>query len=234
LKSIVCYLWNEGTRDYRPEHVNVLQRMFERHLSQPHRFICVTDEKPEDFSAGVEVLKTPGAAIHAGQHRSPEGARFPSCYRRLWTFSAEARALGDQVLLIDVDLVVVRSVDAILDCDVDFMGWRPFRDWGRKLRFGGGIYLLRTGTRTHVWENFDGARAIQRARDKGFRGSDQAWISYCLGEQEPYWQRNSGIYSIRDMAGRHDVLPPDARIVQFNGPTKPWRSDLKWVKEHWR
>lgn len=234
LKSVVCYLWNDGSREYKPEHVNVLQRMVTRHLPEPHRFICITDEPRQSFSDDVEVMPTPDAARHVGENRSPEGARFPSCYRRLWTFSEEARCLGEQVLLIDVDLVVVRDLTPILDCEQDFMGWRPFRDWGRKMRFGGGIFLLKTGTRTEVWNRFQGASSITRARTAGFRGSDQAWISYSLGDRDPYWPRDSGIYSIRDMKGTEDVLPKDARLVQFNGPTKPWRSPLPWVKDHWR
>ena len=231
---MVCYLWNDGSREFLPQHVNVLQRMVSRHLSEPHRFICITDEKRESFNDGVEVFPTPPAARHVGENRSPEGARFPSCYRRLWTFSDEARELGEQVLLLDVDLVVVGDLAPIMACDADFMGWRPFRDWGRKMRFGGGIYLLKTGTRTEVWKRFEGAQSIVKARTAGFRGSDQAWISYVLGDREPYWQRDSGIYSIRDMSGSEAVLPKDARLVQFNGPTKPWRSPLPWVKEHWR
>jgi hypothetical protein len=232
--SVVCWLWNDGSREYRPEHVNVLQRMVARHLTQEHRFICITDEPREKFSEAVEVIKTPAAAARAGRHQSPEGQRFPSCYRRLWTFSDEARVLGDRVLMIDVDLVVVRGLDSVLEYAHDFVGWRPFRDWGTRLRFGGGIYLLRTGTRTDVWTHFDGESSIRKARSKGFRGSDQAWISFCLGEKEPYWPRDSGLYSIRDMKGTEEKLPNDARLVQFNGPTKPWRSQLRWAKEHWR
>lgn len=230
----MTYLWNDGFRDYRPEHVNVLQRMVERHLPEPHRFICITDEPREAFDDAVEVMPTPAEAKRAAEHRTPEGARFPSCYRRLWTFSEDAKVLGDLVLLLDVDLVVVRRMSPIvLDYGDDFVGWRPFRDWGRKMRFGGGIYLLKTGSRTEVWNRFDGPSSIVKARAAGFRGSDQAWISYCLGDKEPYWPRDSGLYSIRDMMGSEDQLPDDARLVQFNGPTKPWRSPLLWVKEHW-
>lgn len=232
--SVVCWLWSDGSREYRPAHVNVLQRMVARHLPEPHRFICITDEPRELFSADVEVIPTPVAAQKASAHRSPEGARFPSCYRRLWTFSEEARLLGERVLLIDVDLVIVRALSPIIRLTYDFVGWRPFRDWGRKMRFGGGIFLLTTGSRTEVWNGFDGPNSIIKARAAGFRGSDQAWISFVLGDKEPYWPRDSGIYSIRDMAGAEHDLPIDARLVQFNGHTKPWRSALPWVKEHWQ
>jgi hypothetical protein len=236
VNSVVCYLWsgvNLGDRPYQPAHVNVLRKMVARNLSGPHRFICVTDDA-KGFDPEVEVMITPMAARHAGMNRSPEGVRFPSCYRRLWTFSRDAVCLGDKVLLIDIDLVLMKSIDHLFKHDVDFMGWRPYRDWGSQLRFGGGIYCLKTGTRTKVWENFKGAASIQRARAAGFRGSDQAWISYCLASTEPYYGKDAGIYSIRDMKGAESNPPLDACLVQFNGPVKPWASPLPWVKAHFR
>jgi len=234
--SVVCWQWNDvhlGDRPYAPEHVNVLQRMVARHLSLPHRFICVADSA-EGFDPAVEVVITPPAARAIGKLRSPEGKRFPSCYRRLWMFSREARVLGDVVLQIDIDLVVTGELAPLFDHPHDFVGWRPFRDWGRQLRFGGGIYLLRTGTRANVWEDFKGETSIRKARLAGFRGSDQAWLSYCLAKPDvPVYPRDSGIYSIRDMKGTESTLPADARLVQMNGPVKPWASPLRWVQERW-
>lgn len=233
MKSIVCWMWNEGFREYRPEHVNALAKMVKRHLREPHRFICITDET-EGFSPDVEVIQTPAAAKRLADLRSPEGKRFPSCYRRLWMFSEEAKVLGDRVLLIDIDLVVVADLAPVFDHPQEFVGWRPFRDWGNQCRFGGGIYLLTPGTRTQVWTEFKGNESVQKARAAGFRGSDQAWLSYMLGGKEVYWGRDSGIYSIRDMKGTEAILPPDARLVQFNGPVKPWLSPLPWVRDHWK
>lgn len=232
--SVVCWLWRDTQsrgRAFEPQHVNTVQKMFARHLKIEHRFICVADNS-NGFSPAVEVVKTPFPAMQTGLLRSPEGARFPSCYRRLWMFSPEATMLGERVLLIDIDLVVTRDVSPLFERTEEFVGWRPFRDWGRPMRFGGGIYLLTTGTRTNVWTNFNGASSIQKARAAGFRGSDQAWISYCLSGSEAVFDRQSGIYSIRDMAKREHILPDDARLVQFNGPTKPWASPLPWVREH--
>lgn len=233
--SIVCWLWHVPKfRDYRPEHVNVLRRAIARHLTTPHRFICIADSA-EDFDPEVEVLITPPAAAEVGRLKSIEGDRFPSCFRRLWTFSAEARALlGERVMVLDIDAVPTGRLDPLIDREEDFVGWRPLMKWGDKPRVGGGIYLLRTGTRTHVWERFEGQASIAQARRAGFRGSDQAWMSYLLGATEATWQEPSGIYSIRDLRDGRLPLPADARIVQFNGPRKPWDSPLPWVKEHWR
>lgn len=233
--SIVTWLWNGtglGDRPYEPQHVNTLRRVIARHMTVPHRFVCVADSA-EGFDPEVEVVITPEEARRVGELRSPEGGRFPSCYRRLWNFSPEATVLGDRLLCIDIDLVPTADWAPLFDRKEDFVGWRPYRDWGQKLRFGGGIYLLKAGSRPDVWRRFKGPDSIRAARVAGFRGSDQAWLSYTLGGREPYYGKDAGIYSIRDMKGREHQLPKDARLVQFNGPVKPWRSPLPWVKEHW-
>lgn len=234
MKTVCCWIWGGGTRQYTPGHVNVLARMFKRHLTEPHRFVCVTDET-EGFDKGVEVFPTPKKAVDAGRFKSPEGVRFPSCYRRLWMFSEGAKVLGDRILLIDVDLVVLKDVSPIFDLTDDFVGWRPYRDWGAQMRYGGGIYLLTPGTRTKVWDRFreHPQQAINSARAAGFRGSDQAWLSYALGPKEPHWPKGAGIYSIRDFPKTPTAPPADARLVQFNGPVKPWNSPLMWARQNW-
>jgi hypothetical protein len=234
--SIVCWLWNGtglGDRPYAPQHVNTLRKAIARHTSIPHRFVCVADSAA-GFDKEVEVFITPLEAKKIGELRSPEGGRFPSCYRRLWNFSPEAKALGDVLFCVDIDTVAVRDWAPLLDRKEDFVGWRPYRDWGRKLRFGGGSYLIKAGSRPQVWADFRGQSSINEARRAGFRGSDQAWLSYKLGGKEPYYAKEDGIYSIRDMKGTEHRLPRDARMVHFNGPTKPWSSPLLWVKEHWQ
>lgn len=223
-------------RNFTHEHAITLATAIRRQLTVPHRFICVTDSLPGDMTPqGVEWVEMPAAWRALGNLRSPEGSRFPSCYRRLGGFSAEARALlGERTLVMDVDLVPVRNMDHLVARTEDFVGWRPFRDWGKKLRFGGGLYLHTPGTRTDVFTRFKGASAINAAKQAGYRGSDQAWISYMLAEKEPYYARNSGIYSIRDLGADH-ALPRDACLVQFNGHQKPWsyRGPATWVAEHW-
>lgn len=236
--SIVCWLWKgpDPRRQFLPVHVNVLQRMIARTLSIPHRFICMTDEVGP-FSDGVEVYALPTEARDVGTIESPEGQRFPSCYRRLWNFSSEAAQLfGEHILAIDIDLVVLKDLAPILDRPEDFVGVRPQMTWGNQQRVAGGMYLLRTGSHAAVWNTFrrQPNHSIAAARAAGYRGSDQAWLSYCLGASAPVWNGTAGLYSIRDLREGKSPLPADARLVQFNGPRKPWQSDLYWVKAHWQ
>ena len=199
-KSVVTYLW-EG-REFIPAYVNALARMVKHHLPEPHRFICVS-EVTEGFSPEVEVLPMPPAARALGRVRSPEGSKFPSSYRRLWTFSKEATVLGEVVLQLDIDCIIVSDLRPLFEYTEDFVGWKVRPPPGGPMRFGGGTWLHRTGTRTYVYDRFvaDPEGSIDKARAAGYRGSDQAWISYCLTNTECYWPEPSGIFCSQDYKG---------------------------------
>lgn len=223
-------------RNFKPAHVNRLAELFATYLPIPHRFVCIADHL-EGFSQRITVIKTPPEALAADRTRSPEGNRFPSCYRRLWAQSKDAaKVLGPRVLAGDIDMIPVRDLSPIVKRDEPFVGWRPFRDWGTKMRIGGGLQLFTPGSHPEVWDDFtkNPSAAVAQARAAGFRGSDQAWLSYKLAGKVPVWGRDSGLYSIRDLGADH-ALPADARLVQLNGPDKPWsyRGRATWVAQFW-
>lgn len=237
--TVHCYLWREGGRGYLPEHVNTLARMVRRHLDAPHRFVCITDET-DGFDGAVEVVPLPEAARAAATLRTPEGPKFPSSYRRLWSFSREAVSLGPRVLLLDIDCVVTADITPLVERTDDFVGYRPSHAWGKDIRrLMGGTWMLRTGTKSHVWDEFiaDPEGQIRACRAAGHRGSDQAILSWKLYADDVLWPQACGIYSSQDMLkpSRHATLPHGARIVHFNGLTKPWTSrHIPWVREHYR
>lgn len=226
-----------GPRAFKPEYINRLAQLVKKNLPVEHRFVCIADST-EGFSSDVHAIQTPPEALAMAAWRSPEGNRFPSCYRRLWAQSTDAaKVLSERCLLIDADLLPVRDLSPIVGRDEPFVGWRPFRDWGRKLRIGGGIYLFTPGAHPDIWDDFakNPRAAALAAREAGFRGSDQAWLSLKMAHRVPIYGRDSGIYSIRDLDTTH-TLPKDARLVQFNGPVKPWeyKGPATWVAQHWR
>lgn len=239
--SVVCFLWDGGGggRGYRPEHVNKLAEMVDKHLSCPHRFICVTDETG-GFSDRVELFQIPESAAWIKDVRTPEKPHLPSSYRRLWLFSDEARVLGDRILQLDIDCLIVGNLDPLFQLPDDFVGWRPKSEWRPKLkvrsatgvrRIGGGTWLLRTGTHTHVWEDFTPA-GIMAAREQGWRGSDQAWLSHKLAATCKVFPISMGIYHTQDGAKKWEQVPTDATIIHFNGKINPWDEEAQsrpWV-----
>ena len=234
--SIICYLWNEQgfsePRGFTPEQVNSLAQQVRENLTFPHRFICITDET-EGFSERVELMPLPDEARKVANVPTAQGhTRFPSCYRRLWTFSEGAKVLGDVVLVLDIDCFVLQSLDPLFDFmpDADFVGWNPVQAWG-KTKVGGGTWRHRPGTRKSIWEGFS-KTDIQRIKGLGYNGSDQAILSYYLGDEPVFPQ--DWILNRQDMRRLGGKAPAISKIIHCNGPKcmKGFRNinDVPWVR----
>jgi len=233
--TVVTWLWTGASRDFKPRHVNTLQSMVARNLDIPHRFVCISDDGA-GFVDGVDCVRTPAAASLLACVATPEGRGFPSCYRRLWLFSEEAREIGERFLLLDLDVVIVGKLDDIASRPEPFVGWVPGESaWGGKHRYGGGMYLLTAGAHPEVYDDFAGQRSIDAARAAGYRGSDQAWLNYKLWGRTARMSHESGIHMFREMRKRPTVIPAGAKIIQFSGKAKPWnKRRLQWVEKHYR
>lgn len=238
--SVVCWKWSAPDRpaDFRASYVNTVRAMFARHYPEPFRFICVTDDG-NGLDSSIEVVPFPVTFEHVP---APRGVRFPSSYRRLWNFSAEARPiLGDRIFAIDIDIIFTADLRPLLSASEDFVSWWDPRfnrggGWkGRIKKVPGGIYLHRTGTMTHVWNSFDPDKSPAIAEKAGTRGSDQGWMSYMIYPAKKAWTVDDGVYSIKWINGS---LPENARVVSTPGELKPWHPELQkkhpWIREHWR
>ncbi len=240
--EVVCWKWRpaKGYRSaFGPDTVNVLQRMVARNLRLPHRFSCVTDD-PAGIDPAVRVIPLQD---HFASVPNPSNPRNPSCYRRLWLFSDEAReVLGERIVSLDLDAVIVGDLTPLFDRPEDFVIWGGQSVKPRSQTYNwynGSLMMLRAGTRTQVWSKFDPARSPQLAHNAGCRGSDQGWIAYCLGRKEATWGLRDGVYSYRiDVQPAGGRLPPNARIVAFHGQYDPWQPTMRtrhgWIREHYR
>jgi hypothetical protein len=242
--SVVTYLWSPDAESrysaYTADHVQLLQRMVKRHLSIPHRFIVVTD-RPEQFAGDDEISAVP---IDWTTHVPG------TCFVRMFTFAPHAReALGERVLRIDLDTVIVGSLDALVDRDEDLVIWRnPSRWWMEKKQmyynnrsrehpycfWNTSLLLHSTGTLPHLWADFD-PEAL-----KGI--DDDQHLSKALGPDLPYWDQENGVYRLENGhrrwrgSGANETLPDNARIVFFPGKKKPWLPEVMeqnpWISDH--
>ena len=218
--TVLTWMWD--TR-YSAAHVNALRRQVARHYARPHRFACVTNQ-PQ----GLDCETIPDREAFAGL-TSPHGAQFSSCYRRLDMFAPDAaERYGERFICLDLDMIIVADVaplwDRLEDCVL-------LRDPLYPTQVNGSMLLLSAGSRPRVWTEFDPARSPDVARARGFRGSDQAWLSHCL-PSEPRWGPEDGVLSYRKhIIPRGGSLPAGARIVSFHGKQKPWDTSLPWVRE---
>ena len=233
--SVVTFRWQppRGYRSaYAPKTVNVLAAMVRKFYDRPHRFFCCTDDA-DGLDPAIDVI--PLWSDYADLP-APAGRQHPSCYRRLRAFAPDAAAMfGPRFVTLDLDCVVTGDLGPLWDRPEDFVIWG---DTNPTTYYNGSMVLMTAGARAQVWTAFDPVRSPRLAARAGHWGSDQGWISYCLGPGEPRWSRADGVYSFRnDLA--HDMrrLPADARIVMFHGPWDPWadyiRQNCPWVREWW-
>lgn len=228
--SVVTFKW--ATPGYRAtftaEHVNTLRRMVARNYAKPHRVICITED-PAGLDAGVDVVPL------WDDHRAvpnPTGGGRPSCYLRLKLFDPSIGSLlGDRFVMLDLDCVVTGDLSPLFDRTEDVVLWRsPSRLWP----YNGAMLMMNAGARPQVWEGFDPVESPKATQARGYRGSDQAWISHCLGDGEAVWTAEDGVIFQNDLWKAVSRKPQGARIVFTTGGHPPWHAKAAWVRSHYR
>jgi len=248
--TIVGWLWQSEQYHsrYTPENANIWARMIHRNLTLPHRFVLFTDyfdraaiqnpksEIENPFDPLIDALPLwDDYHLLGNPVWRPE---FPQCYVRLKAFSKEMVAvLGPRFASIDLDCIVVGNLDEILGRTEDFVIYRqPARQSFDKAQpYNGSMWLMNTGCRPRVWEDFHGAESLAPfvgdPKREHFLQTDQGWMAFTLGLQEQGWSDRDGVVMWSWLQHKGWKLPDNARIVFFNGKTKPW--DYLWIGENY-
>lgn len=233
--TAICWKWNkEGyRRKFTAEHVNTWARMIKRNYKNEIRLVCITDD-PE----GITDCETYPLWEDCSKLMNACGAHLPSCYRRLKLFSAEMKEIfGERIVSVDLDVVITGDLTVLWDRDESFIGWYQ-KGTIHELAYNGSMFLLKAGEHSAVWDWFDPDGSPDLAFDMGWKGSDQAWISFCMGRRAG-WNKKDGVYSWRtEVMPNGGGLPRGAKVVFFNGKDNPWDVNLQkqypWIKKFYR
>lgn len=234
--TVVCWKWRPYTgyrSQFSAETVNTLRRMVARHYPHRHRFLCVTDD-PEGLDPQVEAVPLWNDWADVPH---PSGAlRNPSCFRRLRAYHPDiGDVFGRRFVSLDLDLVLVGDVTPLWDRPEDFVIWG---DTHPTTRYNASMFLLTSGSRRQVWDTFDPVESPKASLAAKQFGSDQGWVSTCLGDGEATWGTADGVYSYRNhLVPRGSLLPSNAKVVVFHGHIDPWGAaaqQIPWVQEHYR
>ena len=234
--GVVTWWWKPrpGYRStYSAETVNALFRMVRRGYPDI-RPICVTDQ-PDGLDPSITVI--PDWQDFASVP-SPHGGNNPSCYRRLRMFHPDiARHFGEDFVSVDQDMVFTGDLRSVWDRPEDIV---LCRNWNPQPgnHYNGSMIRLKAGSRAQVWNDFDPTSSPMQAKSATCYGSDQGWISYCLGSKEARWTKDDGVYSFRnDIAQNCKHLPENAKVVTFHGAHDPWspyvQAQCPWVRDHY-
>ena len=233
--TVVTWKWGKlfGAGD-----VNRLRAGLERHLHLPHSLVCITDDAT-GIDSRVRVVPLPTTF-----------ADTPRCRRRMQIFSREfAQQLGQRLLCMDLDVVLVDDITPILDpatrvnvarhtMGVD-LGRQPLVCWrvGYAGVFSGSFLLMDAGHLDGLWRAFynDGDTWKQdifwrRVQPTGTPSDQAALNAYVAGRDVPHWTERDGFVTYfgdgyerleyHGVGPSHPKLPPGARIVVLGSADK--------------
>ena len=240
-ENIICMKW--GTR-YDPMYVNILASSVRRHLSRPHRFVCFT-ENAEGIDPRVEVRPLPDLPLDPSL---PERG-----WRKLTMLAEQLADLEGRALFLDLDLVIVGSLDPFFDEPGAF---RIIRDWNLSGGWIGNssVFRFEIGRHQDVLDHFLAHFSEIR---KEFR-NEQAFLSAAMRGKGilDYWKA-PWCLSFK----RHSIRPlpvslfrgpkqpgPETKIVVFHGQPNPhqvlsgwhclrklrWVKPAGWIRENWK
>lgn len=242
--TFVTWKWQQANfrHTYTQDHVNVMGDMIRRHTrGLDARVVCVTDN-PDHIDQGVECY--PLWKDHSGLLNA-SGQHLPSCYRRLKLFDvATQRSLGigpgERVVSIDLDAVILSDLRPLLERNKMFVGWGVPGARHDKV-FNGSMWMLRSNDELQwMWDCFRPVESPAAAREAGFFGSDQGYISHQLAYSRDCgsWTEQDGVLSYPNTVRPLRNLPPHSRVVFFHGKRKPWEAmtklESKWITKYWR
>ena len=235
---VCCYWWTDADwpAAYNADHVRQLKDAVRKNLTVPHEFFCLTDDV-EAFEFDHDIRAVPLDLTTA-----IPGTEFV----KLMTFSPAAQAvIGDRILQLDLDTVIVGNIDKIVDREEDTVVWRnPARlPYGNPVRnrcyYNGSVILHLAGTLPEVYTDFHPGYA---RKNGGPFPTTQEWMSDILGPNAPYWDASHGVYRLARSdtpgSGIDGELPANACMVCFVGSEhKPWdpkvRAAQPWVENYW-
>jgi hypothetical protein len=225
--NVLCMKWGSL---YSPDYVNNLRRGVARHLGRPHRFICFTDNA-QGLDPGIEALPLPGLDMPAGASDKR--------WQKLALFKRDLAGLKGVGLFLDLDLVIVDSLDPFFEIPGKFLIIRdddlfrpkplrrinPARDRFLASVGNSSVFRYEIGEHSYILEAYQADPAGAMAKYEISQQFQSAQLAAHGNLQ--YWPRPWCVSFKNDCVPRNFLsylsdphLPDGARIVVFAGNPK--------------
>lgn len=228
--TVACVFWGDKFSD---DYVYNLKSMVERNTTVPHQFVCFSDRELE----GIKTVKLiPG---------------YEGWWNKMQMFNTDFR-LGNRVVYLDLDTLIVDNIDWLLEYDGMFMGIEDLGSVNEhqpelKGRLQSGVMSWDYRLNSHLWNRFTSSGESQRYRGDG------EYLNHIV----PKYQRDfiQKRYKGKLKSYKYQVysegITDDLSIICFHGrPSIPqamtetvttgWKNSGKtyepqdWIKDYWR
>lgn len=242
--NVICMKW--GTL-YPPEYVNRLYGMTARNLSRPFRFVCFTDDG-DGLREEVETAPIPDLRLDSPYRLT--------AWRKLVLHRDSLGGLSGRTLFLDLDVVIVGSLDPFFDHAGDFCIIHNWTHPGRAVG-NSSVFRFEVGANADVVERYE-SKPTQHWVD--LYRNEQRFLSDILGrDRMTYWPSEWCVSFKKHSLPRWPLnfglaasIPDNARIVVFHGHPNPheavtgewaarwhkrWYKYLRpvpWIADHWR
>ena len=236
--NIICIKWGDK---FSAEYVNRLYAMVSRNLSSPFRFVCFT-ENSAGIRDEVEIQGLPELDLPAG---APERG-----WRKLTVFKKDFGGLSGTTLFLDLDVVIVGSLDDFFSHSGDFLIAHDKKN-PNKQEGNSSIFRFEIGQYPQILQYFEQNSALVKSQVR----HEQAYLSremHKLGKLE-YWP-DEWVPSFKYRCCpswlkswlQAPSIPAGAKVILFHGLPNPpeaikgisgkWYRHIKpspWIKDYW-
>ena len=214
MTTVVC-VWVKGHVHYQTEYVTHLRAMVRRHLTRPHRFVCLTD-RPE-WLPHLETIPIPSPPPLKGW------------WSKIHVFN-DALGLTGRVLYLDLDTLIVSALDPIVDYPAPFAlvpdagTFTPKNHLQVVKRFNSSVMVWDAGVNASLFDTWTPAIAARLWGDQDY-----------VGEQMPDAAPMPVAWFPR-LSELHGQPPTSlAKVVLAKVPKNDVAADLyPWFGEIWR
>lgn len=220
--NVICFLWDgdrwdvEAHRGY--DYVNILYHSVQRHLSIPHRFICMTNLDASRFDAGIELLPL-------------NAPSWKGCLPKICMFDPSLGLKG-RVFSLDIDIIITGSLDEMASSDKEMIVRSAFID--PNLLDGDIIgFKISNELAARVWNPIKENTAWV---EKLTGGRERFWYRFVFGQNMARYQTEypNQLLSYKRHLRFGKPLPKEARIVSCHGRPRPHELKEQWAIENWR
>jgi hypothetical protein len=234
---------------YPSAYVNVLFNAVKSSMTGNFRFICLTNDGA-GIDADVEVFPIPEIGL------TPSEWFVGGVWPKLGLFDSHFHGLKGRALFIDLDMVVLRGLDAFFEIDKPFVGLNAGPGWGRgghPTEFGSAVISYELGSLQHVAENFK----QNKSKIMSLFRTEQAYAATQIKNIE-FWPEGWVLSFKRSLRQPlimdlflHPKEPPNtAKMVAFHGTPRPrdllpggpsfWdrfphlgHGPVPWMRDYW-
>ena len=226
--NVVCFYWiGDRWQDdgMGTTYVNNLFRGVSRNLDRPFDFICFTNEKLAGLDKDI---------IVRGFNTPTETGVLP----RIYMYSEHAGLYGSRVLALDLDIIIVGSLNDIADYDGLFCARSKFAP-GQQHKLDGDIMSFKACRELDLKLFHPFVKDVKQAlRITG--GRERYWYRHVFeGEAVDRWDKvcpGQVVSYKRNVRTRKNKLPANARIVSCHGDPRPHvlAGKFDWAKRNWK